>query len=91
MFTGLSFLTIWGYRKEYCERDKAYRVNLQLIVLLTTVTYGGITELLQAYIFNGRYGSIFDFMADVIGCILGIFIFKLVFRKKMIKFSSEFK
>lgn len=91
MFTLLSFLTIWGYRKEYCERDKAYRIRLQLGTLLVTATYGGITELLQIYIFNGRCGSIYDFCADVIGCILGILIFKIIYRKKMIKISSEIK
>ena len=85
MFTVFSFFIIWGYRKEFCERDKDYRVRLQLLTLLVSTGYGGITEMLQAYLFKGRYGSVYDFMADVIGCILGIFIFRLCFRKKMIK------
>ncbi|MBO4574448.1 MAG: VanZ family protein [Bacteroidales bacterium] len=91
MFASLSFFTIWGYREEYCHNNKSYRIKLQLIVFLITIAYGAITEVLQANIFHGRYGSIYDFLADVIGCILGILIFKLIFRKKMIKNSSEIK
>ena len=83
MFGGLAFFIIYGYRKEYCERDNSYRRNIRLIAFLISVLYGALTELLQIYIFIGRYGSIYDFCADVIGCVLGIFIFRLIFRKKI--------
>ena len=85
MFAILSFFVIFGYRREYCERSKSYRFNLQLITLAISITYGAITEILQAYLFKGRFGSVYDFFADVIGCVLGIFIFKIIFQKKMIK------
>ena len=85
MFAIFAFSIIFGYRKEYCERDRSYRVKLQLITFFISAAYGALTEILQAYIFKGRYGSIYDFFADVTGCVLGIFIFKIIFRKKMIK------
>ena len=85
MFACFAFSIMFGYRKEYCEREKAYRVNLQLITLLVSVSYAALTEVLQAHVFIGRCGSVYDFFADVIGCVLGIFIFKIIFRKKMIK------
>ena len=85
MFGVFAFLVIFGYRKEYCERGKAYRIKLQLITLLVSMSYAALTEILQRYVFIGRCGSIYDFFADVIGCVLGIFIFKIIFRKKMIK------
>lgn len=85
MFAILSFSIIFGYREEYCQREKPYRIKLQLITLLISAAYGAITEMMQAYIFKGRYGSAYDFLADVIGCVLGILIFKIIFRKKMIK------
>lgn len=91
MFAWFAFFSIWGYRREYCNRGKEYRKKLIIITLLITSLYGGLTELLQAYLFIGRYGSVYDFIADVIGCILGIFIYVLVFRKKMIKKSSKIK
>ena len=83
MFGAFSFFIVFGYRKEYCERDKYYRRNIRLIAFLISVLYGALTELLQIYIFIGRYGSIYDFSADVIGCVLGVFIFRLIFRKKI--------
>ncbi len=85
MFAALTFSIIFGYRDEYRQREKSYRVKLQLITLLISISYGAITEIMQSYIFKGRYGSAWDFMADVIGCVLGIFIFKIIFRKKMTK------
>ena len=85
MFAVFAFSIVFGYRKEYCERDKAYRLRLLLITLLISITYGALTEILQTHLFRGRHGNIYDFFADVIGCLLGIFIFTIIFRKKMIK------
>ena len=85
MFGIFSFLIIFGYREEYCTLGKQYRIKIQTITLLISITYGAMTEALQLYIFKGRYGSIYDFLADVIGCVLGVFIFKLFFRKKILK------
>ena len=85
MFAVFAFMVIFGYRKEFCEREKSYRIKLQWITLLASVCYGALTEFLQVHLFRGRYGSYYDFIADVIGCVLGIFIFKIIFRKKMIK------
>ena len=85
MFATFAFSIAFGYRKEFCERENLYRIKLQLITLLIAVSYGALTEILQAHFFRGRYGSVYDFLADVIGCVLGVFIFKIIFRKKMIK------
>lgn len=82
MFLVFAFLIIFGYRNEYCEKDKVYRIKLQWITLTVAVFYAALTEILQNYVFIGRYGSIYDFGADVIGCVLGIFIFKIIFQKK---------
>jgi len=89
MFALFSFSVIFGYRKQYCERDDSYRKKLVLITLGISFFYSGLTELLQTYIFKGRYGSVYDFLADVIGCVLGLFIFKIIFRKKIEKNSPD--
>ena len=85
MFGIFAFLVIFGYREEYCSRDNKYRIRLIAITLIISMAYGALTEALQLYLFKGRYGSIYDFLADVIGCILGIFIFRIIFRKKILK------
>ena len=85
MFAVFAFLIIFGYRDEFRSHDRRYRVKLQIITFLISIAYGGITEALQLYLFKGRYGSIYDFMADVIGCLLGIFTFRMIYRKKILK------
>jgi VanZ family protein len=47
----------------------------------TGIAYGGITEIMQAYVFTGRTGSINDFIANSIGCVAGYIFFKLVLKK----------
>ena len=85
MFGVFAFLVIFGYREEYRSRDTRYRTRLTVITLIISMAYGALTEALQLYLFKGRYGSIYDFLADVIGCLLGVFIFRLIFRKKILK------
>lgn len=84
MFAAFSYSIIWGYRREYCERDRSYRNILQLVTFFLSIFYGALTEIIQ-YFLPDREANFFDFLADVIGCVLGIFIFKIIFRKKMIK------
>jgi hypothetical protein len=38
--------------------------------LLISIAFGGMTELLQAYIFTNRNGSIYDVIADTVGSVL---------------------
>ena len=85
MFAVFAFSAIFGYRDEYRERNNSYRTKLQLVTLAISICYGALTEMMQAHIFRGRYGNFYDFIADVIGCFLGILVFKIIFRKKMIK------
>ena len=85
MFSALAYLIMYGYREEFCTGDKIYRIKFQILTFFITIAYGALTEILQAHVFIGRYGSFYDFFADVIGCLLGIFIFRLIFRKKILK------
>ena len=87
MFAFFAFSIIWGYRSEYCEKDRKYRIVLQLVTFLVSAFYGGLTEIIQEFI-PYREGNIMDFLADIIGCVLGICIFNLIFIKKIIKKSS---
>lgn len=79
MFGTLSFLMLWSNRKQYFTAHKRY---FTAIVLLSGIAYGGFTELMQAYVFVGRYGSIYDFLANMAGTFLGFLFFVLLTRKK---------
>ena len=54
-----------------------------------SILYGGLTELLQKYLFINRYGSIYDFIADTIGCLLGLIFFHFLVQKKLKKLKKS--
>jgi len=56
--------------------------NSILFSLLIGTVFGLITETLQLYEPLQRNSNVYDFIADVIGCIIGIPLFYLIFKKK---------
>ena len=85
VFGMLSYSMLWGYRKKILSHDVRYIKKSFLLTLLLSVLYGAITELMQKYVFINRFGSIYDFIADAIGCVLGAIVFFLYFKKKVKK------
>lgn len=66
---GLLLLTIIKYKA-----SKAWLV----IVLLASVAYGGLIEILQATCFVNRSGNWQDFVADVFGSLMAVLSFKKI-------------
>ena len=64
---------------------RSYYVGISLAV---GMIFGVLTEVLQKYVFIGRNGNIYDFIADVIGCLLGWLIFNLIKRKGAMFFKK---
>ncbi len=82
VFGILSFSMIWGYREKIISQNSNTQKKSYLLTLLLSISYGALTEILQKYIFINRYGSIYDFIADAIGCVLGVIVFFYYFKKK---------
>ena len=74
MYAGFVFACLWGYRKPFKENGSAYRRKALWITLGIGVAYGLLTELMQEYLIPSRTGSVYDWIADLIGCILGAII-----------------
>ncbi len=89
LFAFLSFISLYGYRKILFDPNYKNKKQVIFIISLTSILYGGLTELMQKYIFINRYCSIFDFIADSLGCILGVIIFIFVMQKKMKKIKKS--
>ena len=85
VFGMLSYSMLWGYRKKILSHDVRYIKKSFLLTLLLSVSYGALTELMQKYVFINRFGSIYDFIADAMGCVLGAIVFFLYFKKKVKK------
>ena len=47
------------------------RMNPVFTALLMGVLFSGITELLQLFVIPGRVCSVYDFIANVVGCFVG--------------------
>ncbi|MDO8896235.1 MAG: VanZ family protein [Bacteroidales bacterium] len=78
IFGVFSFLVMHGSRAQYFGGRHRYVI---VVALLTGIAYGGLTELLQYYVFIGRFGNFFDFYANVAGTISGVALFMLLNRK----------
>ena len=74
MYAGFVFAMLWGYRKPFTENGKAFRRKALWITLIIGIMYGILTEIMQETLVPGRTGSVYDWLADVIGCILGAII-----------------
>ena len=83
LFAIFSFISLWGYRELLFNIDYPHRKRLFITISLISILYGGLTELLQKYLFINRYGSLYDFMADTIGCLIGIIFFSFFSSKKL--------
>lgn len=81
MFAGLAFSILIGFRKTFANETRKNKNILLLSALIISILFGGLTELLQKYVFIGRYGSVFDFFADAIGCVIGVLLFKILLKK----------
>ena len=82
MYAGFAFACIWGYRKSYSEHDKKRRRKMLLLTTIISIAYGGLTEIMQETICYQRTGSWYDFIADIIGTLLGLLVFSIFFSKE---------
>lgn len=82
MYATFAFLCIWGYRKQFISNGEDYRKRALRLTILISITYGGLTELIQEFLIPTRTGDCFDFLSDTIGSLLGVLIFHLFFKNK---------
>jgi VanZ family protein len=80
MFGTFSFLLLNGLREQYF--NSRYRLYYVAGFVILSMAYGLLTEVLQARVFIGRDGNVYDFLADSVGAILGWLVFHLRYRKR---------
>ncbi len=80
IFGFLTILAIMAFGRQYSFQFlRSYKT---LIALIYSISLGAITELLQGLMNWGRQASIYDFIANTIGCFIGILIYNKVIKKK---------
>lgn len=83
LFGTFSFLLLFDLREQYVGSTNRFRFIV--VVSLISMAYGLLTEVLQAKLFIGRDGNLYDFLADTLGAVSGTLVFYIGFRKKIIK------
>ena len=81
IFGILSFLILYGHREQYFQRKNRYLLISSAVLI--SALYGFITEVLQRFVFIGRSGNVYDFLADTVGSFIGWMVFYFIFRKKI--------
>ncbi|MBU3927568.1 MAG: VanZ family protein [Bacteroidetes bacterium] len=76
------FLIILGFKPQYLNSKQRFKFVVGATIV--TILYGLVTELLQHYVFIGRDGNIFDFLADALGAFLGLLTYYLLKMKKIL-------
>ncbi len=76
------WLLIRGFRKQ--SAFNRLKKHASVISLIIGIVFGLMTEVMQAYIFTGRSGSIYDWFADILGCLLGWLVYLIFFKGKKV-------
>jgi len=74
----LSFFLLIAFRKQYLIKNT--RLRISLFIILFSISYGGLMEILQHYIFINRSGNWYDFLANGLGAILGVILFPILIK-----------
>lgn len=73
----LSMLTVYGLKKQYSCRH--IRSNAYKYTLAITSFYGLLIEYIQPIVAD-RYADFWDFLANFIGCCVGLILFRIIYK-----------
>jgi VanZ family protein len=77
LFCVLTFLMIIGLTKQFTyPKLRHYAIRSSLVIC---TGFGIAIELLQHFLIHGRQGDLLDVLANTIGCLLGIIVFKWIY------------
>ena len=85
MFCILTLLIAIGFKKQYSFKNLRYKAIIWSFSVC--VIYSGIIEVIQGLPVVDRSADVYDFIANIVGCGLGIFFFRLIYGKDLINYS----
>lgn len=66
-YTTLSFLWCMSLRRRNTDKKN---------ILFFSVSFGVLMEICQLYLFNGRSFELYDILANIMGSVIGVILFK---------------
>lgn len=90
LFGIYSFLLLEGFRRQ--QGNSLLQKHPIFVALLIGIVFAIFTEVMQMHVIPGRHGNIYDFLADVLGSILGIISWRFTRRneKKNLRSSKNY-
>jgi VanZ family protein len=76
------FVFLWMKGLLFQEKYLLLRKYPVIVSMNLGILLGGITELLQQWIIPGRIASPYDFIANVLGCFIGWWLFMAWMKRK---------
>ena len=83
VFALLVVFLLIGFKKQFTYPWLRY--NAKKTALIFSISYGGLIELFQGTVFAGRTTDVIDFIANTLGCFLGLLLFRLIYGKELAK------
>lgn len=81
-----ALLLLFAFDEQYFSGK--YRLVFIWLILLVTTLFALSTEVMQVYVFKGRDGNLYDFIADVVGVLTGLLAYILHnnYKKKKVNY-----
>lgn len=73
------FVLVLLFKRGFAKMGSSVSTTQNTLLLLSAMAYGGSLELMQSYFYVDRSGSWFDFLANSIGAMAGVYFFKKLF------------
>jgi VanZ family protein len=80
LFLFLVFFSISGLKKQYAYKILKY--NAIKVSMAWAVLLGIGSEILQGYVFIERSADLYDVLANMVGAVLGLVVFYLIYGKE---------
>lgn len=81
MYAALGFIAYFDYRRDYRIKNKYKYWYVYLSLFL--IFWGGLIEILQGTLFKPRTSEFADWIADIIGLIIGFLSARFLHRKRV--------
>ena len=75
MYVGLGWLVMWAFYKEHLSK------TTRIFLLFSVPVWGALMELMQLFMHQSRSFSWFDILANLVGAVLGVLVFKRMERR----------
>ncbi len=85
LFFIFTILLAFGLYKQKKITSKLSYMSLTIITLTVGVAYSATTELIQSVALSQRHGSFFDFLANAIGTVFGLWFFSYLIKPYMVR------